>query len=247
MTWLWILGIVVGGILLFGGTSGRLRSMKASTRQLMTVTGLLVSIAAIAILLDSILNWWSRLPVELLGIVGILIIIERTYRIVHSSRQGGATVLDLGRVPLQEMIINLLLGAALAWFAVSDILAISQLPVWSFQFVSFQILGLSLSYALFVQGLVKRKFTERGLNYGTGFSPWEQFESYDWESESAASSTLLLHKRSSRIFKLQILSVKALHIGAIEEMLRERSIVKVGGTPQRTIEDVPMNPPAGNS
>lgn len=247
MTWTLILGIIIGGLLMLGGLSSRVSGLRASTKQLIAVVGFLVVILAIVIMLDNLLHWWNKFPTELIGIVGILIVVERTFRVVRSRRQGGAMVVDLGRVPVQDMIINLFLGAALAWYAVMDIVTISHLPHWTFQYISIPILGLSLSYALVVQGLVKRKITEHGVSYGTGFSRWEQFESYDWERESANSSTLLLRKRSRSIFRLLILSIKAEHIQAVEEVLEQHGIMRVGGAPRRPVVDAVESSPTSNS
>lgn len=247
MAWTWIIGIAVGGILMFGGLSRRVTGLKGSTKQLIAVMGFLTLALAIAIMLDNLLHWWSRVPGECFGILGILIVIERTFRVVRSPRQGGAMVLDLGRVPVQDVIINLFLGAGLAWFAVSDIVAISHLPRWAFQYVSFQILGLSLAYAVVVQGLVKRKLMEHGICYGTGFSRWEQFGSYEWERESVHSSTLLLHKRSGRIFRLLILSIKADHVNDVEAALEQRGIMKLGKASQHLVEVAAETTATGNS
>jgi hypothetical protein len=247
MAWTWIIGIVVGGALMFGGLSSIVSGLRASTRQLIAVMGFFMIVIAIAIMLDHVLHWWSRVPRESFGILGILIVIERTVRVVYSLRWGGAKVLDLGRVPAQDMILNLFLGAALAWFAVSDILIVSHLPGWSFQYISFPMLGLSLSYALIVQGLVKRKIMERGLCYGTGISRWDQFESYDWERESAQTSTLVLHKRSGFTFRLLILSIKAEHVQEVEAVLEQHGIKRIGGTRQRPVAGAAESHPAGNS
>ncbi len=244
----WILGILIGSILVFGGLSNRVTGLRASTKQLIAIMGFLVVVLAIAIMLDNMLHWWNRIPLELFGIVGVLIAGERTFRVVRSGRHNGAVVLDLGRVPVQDMIINLFLGAALAWFAVTDILAISHLSRWNLRYISIQILGLSLAYALFVQGLVKRKIMEQGLNYGTGFARWEQFERYDWERESVSSSTLLLHKRSSKlIFRLLILSIKAEHVQGVEEAIEHHNIMRIGGAPRRPVEGADESLPTTNS
>jgi len=228
MSWTWIIGILIGAILMFAGRSSRVTRLRASTKQLIAVMGFFALVLAIAIMLDNLLHWWTRIPREIIGAIGILIFIERTFRIIRSPRQGGALVLDLGRVPVQDVIINLCLAAGLTWFAVSDIVTISHLPRWSFQYISFQILGLSLSYAVAVQGLVKRKIMERGLCYGTGFCRWEQLDGYDWERESVHSSTLLLHKRSGRVFTLLITSVKADHVHDVEAVLEQHGIGRMG-------------------
>jgi hypothetical protein len=247
MAWTWITGIVIGGILMFGGLSSRVSGLRASTKQLIAVMGFFAMVLASAILLDNLLHWWSRVPREIIGIIGILIVIERTFRVIRSPRQGGAMVLDLGRVPVQDVIINLFLAAGLAWFAVSDIVTISHLPRWTFQYISFQILGLSLSYAVAVQGLVKRKIMEHGLCYGTGFSRWEKFDSYDWERESVHSSTLLLHKRSGRVFTLLIVSIKAEHVQEVEAVLEQRGIARVRRTSHSPVAVAAESSPTGNS
>jgi hypothetical protein len=156
-------------------------------------------------------------------------------------------VLDLGRVPLQDVIINLVLAAALAWFEVSDIVTISHMPRWTFQYVSLQVLGLSLAYAVAVQGLVRRKIMERGLCYGTGFSRWEQFDGYDWERESVYSSTLLLRKRSGRVFRFLILSVKVDSVHDVEAVLEQRGIGRIGKTSRHPVAVATEGLPTDNS
>lgn len=247
MAWTWVIGVLIGGILMFGGFSSRVTRLRASTKQLIAVMGFFALVLAIATMLDNLLHWWNRVPTECIGIIGILIVTERTFRVIRSPRQGGAMVLDLGRVPVQDVIINLVLAAGLAWFAVSDIVAISHLPRWTFQYVSFQILGLSLSYAVAVQGLVKRKIMEHGLCYGTGFSRWEQFDGYDWERESVYSSSLLLHKRSGRVFKLLILSIRAEHVREVETVLEQHGIKRIGKTSQRPVAVATEGLPTDNS
>jgi hypothetical protein len=199
---------------------------------LATVVGAFVLLLMIAITLDDLFNWWSKFPKELIGGIGILIVIERSVRLVGAQSRGGALLLNLGRIPMQDMILNLFAGVGLAWIAVIDIVGIVQLPHWAYRDLSLQILGLSVSYAVLIQALSKRRLMERGIFFGTGFSPWERFESFAWEKESATSSTLILHKRTTiPALHFTALSIKVELTGDVEEVLRQHSIARTEESP----------------
>jgi len=220
----WLVGYVLAAGLLWSGLSKRTK-LRTSSKQLATVVGAFVLLLMIAITLDDLFNWWSKFPKELVGGIGILIILERSVRLVRAQRRGGALLLDLGRIPAQDMIINLFAGVGLAWIAVIDIVGIVQMPHWAFRDLSLQILGISISYAVLIQALSKRRLMEQGIFFGTGFSPWERIESFAWEKESATSSTLVLHKRASMpVLHFTSLSLKAELTGAVEEVLLQHSI-----------------------
>jgi hypothetical protein len=220
----WLIGYVLAAGLLWGGLSKH-NKLRSSSKQLSTVVGTFVLLLTVAITLDDLFNWWIKFPKELIGVVGILIILERSIRIVRG--RGGALLLDLGRIPVQDMIINLFVGVGLAWISVVDIVGIVQMPQWTFRSLSLQILGLSISYAVLIQALSKRRLMERGVFFGTGYSPWEQIESYGWEKETATSATLVLHKRTRiPVLHFTALSIKAELTGPVEGVLNQHSIAR---------------------
>jgi hypothetical protein len=228
----WVMGYVLAAGLLWAGLSKH-NKLRSSSKQLSTVVGAFVLFLMIAITLDDLFNWWSKFPKELVGGVGIFIVLERSVRLVRARSHGGALLLDLGRIPIQDMIINLFVGAGLAWIAVIDIVGIVQVPQWAFRDLSLQILGLSISYAVLIQALSTRRLTERGIFFGTGFSPWERIESFAWEKESATSSTLVLHKRTTiPVLHFTALSIKAELTGAVEEVLHQHSITRTEEGPK---------------
>ncbi len=228
----WLVGYVLAAGLLWSGLSKH-NKLRASSRQLSTVVGAFVLFLMIVITLDDLFHWWSKFPQELIGGIGILIVFERSVRLIRARGRSGALLLDLGRIPIQDLIINLFAGAGLAWIAVMDIVEIVQMPHWAFRDLSLQILGLSISYAVLIQALSKRLLTERGVFFGTGFSPWEQIESFAWEKESGTSSTLVLHKRAKMtLLHLTVLSIKAELTGAVEEVLHQRSVTRTEEEPK---------------
>ena len=234
MTLTWLVGYVLAAGLLWGGLSKHNR-LRSSSKQLSTVVGAFLLLLMIAITLDDLFSWWSKFPKELIGGFGILIILERTFRVVRAWRLGGTLLLDLGRIPLQDMIINLFAGIGLAWLAVMDIVGIVQIPHWAFRDISLQTLGLSISYAVLIQALSKRRLMEHGVFFGTGFSPWEGIASFGWEKESATSSTLVLHKRTTMpVLHFTSLSVKAELTAAVEEVLHQHSITRSEEGPRST-------------
>lgn len=228
----WIIGYVLAAGLLWGGLSKHTK-LRSSSKQLSTVVGGFVLLLTIAITLDDLFHWWSNFPRELFGVVGILIVPERTVRLFQARSHGGALLLDLGRVPLRDMIINLFAGVGLTWVAGLDIVEIVQKPHWAFRDLSLQILGLSIAYAVLIQGLSKRGLTERGVSFGTGLCPWESIQSFGWEKESATSSILVLHKRTKiPVLHFTALSVKLELTGAVEKVLHEHSIARKEEVPK---------------
>ena len=73
----WLLGYVLAAGLLWGGLSKH-NKLRASSKQLSTVVGAFVLLLMIAITLDDLFHWWSKFPKELIGGIGILIILERS-------------------------------------------------------------------------------------------------------------------------------------------------------------------------
>jgi len=230
MAWTWIAGYVLAGALLWVGLSKRKSDSKASSKQLFIVVGMFGLLAMIAWTLDDLFHWWQKFPKAFIGVAGVLLIIERCVRIILARKGRGSMLLDLGRVPVHDMIISLFAAVALAWIAVMDLVEITRLPRWTFQDISLQIFGLSLSFAVLIQGVSKRGLMDRGVFYGTGLSRWERFESFSWERESTTMSTLVLHKRTTMpVFNLMTLSVKSELAEAVEEVLHQHNIMENGG------------------
>jgi hypothetical protein len=232
MPWIGIAGYILTGVLLWSGLSKRNSGSGSSSKQLFTLVGFLGLLIMIAWTLDDLFHWWERFPKEIIGILGVLLIIERCVRIILARKKSGLMLLELGRVPVHDMIISLFAAVALAWIAVMDIVEITRWLDWTFRDISLQIFGLSLSLAVLIQGVSKRGLMHCGVFYGTGLIRWEHLESFNWERESTKVSTLVLHKRTAMpVFNLMTLSVKSELAQAVEEVLRQHNITGNGGVP----------------
>lgn len=221
----WIVGYILAGALIGGGLVKWKNPMRASTKQLSIIIGFFVLLMMIAISLDDLLHWWSKFPMEVIGIAGLLLVVERTLRSIRARRLSGALLLDLGRIPLQDIIINLFAGLALVFLGVMDLIQITRLPNWNFRSVSLQVLCLSLAYAVLLQGLSRRGLNDRGVFFGTGLLTWENILRFQWETESTTRSMLVLHKKTSLpLFNIVTISVKAESAQTVEELLRRHAI-----------------------
>ena len=234
MEWTWIVGYILAGALLWSGLSKRKNDSRSSSKQLFVVVGILGLLVMTAWKLDDLFHWWEKFPKEFIGLVGVLLIIERCVRITLARKRRGSALLDLGRVPVHDMIISLFAAVALGWIAVTDLVEITKRLHWTFQDSSLQIFGLSLSFAVLIQGVSKRGLMDRGVFYGTGLTRWEHIESFNWERESKTVSTLVLHKRTTMpVFNLMTLSVKSELVPAVEEVLHQHNIMVNGGVPKQ--------------
>jgi hypothetical protein len=232
MSWILVAGYLLSALSIWIGFSSRFGAMKSSTKHLFAVIGFFVLLLMIGYTLDELFHWWSKFPKAVLGILGIVLILERTARITIARKRGGVLLLDLGRIPVPDMIINVFAGLGLAWFAMTDLLQIVH-GVWAFQDISLQILAVSVAFAVVIQGVGKRSMLDRGVFHGTGLSPWEEIVSFSWENESTTSSILVLHKRPKvPLFKLVTLSVKVEQTPEVEEILRQRKINRIGEAPK---------------
>ena len=233
MSWILVAGYVLSALSIWIGFSSRFGGMKSSTKHLFAVIGFFVLLLMIGYTLDELFHWWNKFPRSVLGILGILLILERIARVTIGRRRGGMLLLDLGRIPIPDMIINVFAGLGLAWFALTDLLQIVRGAVWTFQDISLQILGVSVAFAVLIQAIGKRSMLDRGVFHGTGLSPWEEIVSFSWENESTTSSILVLHKRPKvPLFKLVTLSVKVEQTPDVEEILRQRKIDRIGEAPK---------------
>ena len=224
MTLTWIAGYVLAAGLLWGGLSKQTR-LRASSRQLSTVVGGFLFFLITALMLDEIFSWWNKFPREILGAIGLLIILERTVRLIRARSRGGTVLIDLGRMPIQDMMINLFAGIGLVWIAVMDIAGIVRSPHWAFRDISLQVLGLAVAYAVLIQAFGRRRLVDHGVFFGTGFCRWEAIRSYGWEKETATSTMLVLHKHTNvPVLHFTTLSVKSELVGSIEEIFSQHSI-----------------------
>ena len=229
MTWILLFGYLLAAVSIWIGVWGRFGSMKTSTKQLFAVIGVFVFLIMVGITLNEIFHWWDRFPRSILGFLGVIIVIERVERIVLARKQGGAQLLDLGRIPVPDMIINVFAGLGLAWFAVTDAMQITHAGLWTFGDISLQILGVSIAVAVLIQGIGKRRILEQGVFHGTGLIRWDRIESYTWEKESTTTSILVLHKQTRiPLFKLVTLSVEVEQMEEMEGLFREHAIRRVG-------------------
>lgn len=234
MAWAWIVGYILAGALLWSGLSKRMSDLRSSSKQLFVVAGFLGLLMMVAWTLEGLFHWWERFPKEFIGAAGVLMIIERCVRITLGRKRSGLVLLDLGRLPVHDMIISLFAGVALAWITAMDLVGITQGLHWTFQDIALQIFGLSLSLVVLIQGVSKRGLMDRGIFYGTGLSRWEHIESFNWERESTTVSTLVLHKRTTMpVFNLLTLSVKSELVQAVEEVLHQHNITEYGGVPKQ--------------
>lgn len=233
MAWTWILGFLFAGIMIWIGFSRQVSSMRPSTRQLFALVGFLVLLMMIALSLDRAFEWWAKFPKEVVGVIGILIVVDRLVRITMTRWKAGAVTLDLGRVPGLEMLINIFTAVALGWYVLKNLMEIVKLSDWKFADISYEVFGLSIAIAVLIQGVSKRGLFERGVFHGTGLLPWEKIGSFGWEKESTTSATLVLYKRTKTpLFGSANLSVRSEHMKPIEDILEQHNITRRGDAPK---------------
>jgi hypothetical protein len=134
-------------------------------------------------------------------------------------------LVDLGRVPIGEFLIEIVVAGALAGNALIDGASAVRTPDWTINDISFEVLELSVAFAVFVQGIIKRSVRQNGIFHGTSLIPWEKIQGYSWEGLKGDSRTLVLQKESSiAMFRTVTLSVKSEHVEAVEGYLREHRI-----------------------
>jgi hypothetical protein len=190
----------------------------------------------IAFSLDKAFGWWERFPKLMVGIAGVLIVLDRFARIAVLPGRGGNTVLDLGRVGGSEVIINIIVALALAWYVMKDMGETIQVPGWKLEYISYQIFGLSVALAVLVQGVSKRRLLEGGIFLGTSFLPWSKIESFSWEKESGLAATLVFYKRTPvPIFNSANISVRLEHMKQVEDILEQHGIPKRSESPKLDI------------
>jgi hypothetical protein len=227
MEFAWLLGFVFAGILIWVGLAQHIGSLRPSTRQVIAATGFLLLLLMVLLALDKTFGWWAKFPKIIIGILGVLIMLDRFVRIAMLPGRGGSVVLDLGRIGGSEVIVNIVVALALAWYVMKDIGDIIQLPGWRLESIAYQIFGLSIALAVLVQGVSKRKFLQGGVFLGTSLLAWGNIESFGWEKESGAVATLVLHRRTSiPFFASTNISVQLDQMKQIEEVLEQHNIAR---------------------
>jgi hypothetical protein len=233
MTLIWILGYLFAALLIWIGFSKQAARVKASTKQLFLVFGFLVLLLMIGLSLDKQFQWWGRFPKDVIGVVGILVIVDRLFRVTVIRWRSGALVLNLGKMQGIEMIINIALGALLGYYVVKDIVAMMETPPWTFAGISYDVFGLSIAIAVVIQGVSGRALFERGVFHGTGLIAWEKINRYGWEKESSTAANLVLYKQTPSLFSSSVnLSVRAEQMKEVEDILHQHGIERVGEAPK---------------
>jgi len=229
----WILGFVFAGVLIWIGVSKRVGTMRPSSRQIIAAAGFLLLLVMIAFSLDKAYGWWVKFPKVIIGILGVLVVLDRFVRIALLSGRGGNVVLGLGRIGGAEVIVNIVVALALAWYVMKDIGDIVQVPGWRLENISYQIFGLSIALAVLIQGVSKRRLLEGGVFLGTSFLAWGKIENFGWEKESGTAATLVLYKRTTiPFFASANISVRLEHMKQIEDILEQHNIAKKSEGPK---------------
>jgi hypothetical protein len=225
MELVWALGFVFAGALIWIGLSKRVGTMRPSTRQIVAAAGFLLLLAMIALSLDKAFGWWAKFPKGIVGIVGVLIVLDRFIRIAVLPGRGGITILDLGRIGGAEIIVNIVVALALAWYVMKNIGDTIQTSGWKLEDISYQVFGLSIALSVLIQGVSKRRLLEGGAFLGTSFLAWSKIESFGWEKESGTTATLVLHKRTKiPFFTSSNITVRLELMKEIEEILGQHNI-----------------------
>jgi hypothetical protein len=229
MEFAWVLGFVFAGVLIWIGLSKSVGTMRPSYRQVIAAAGFLLLLVMIAFSLDKAFGWWEKFPKIIVGILGVLIVFDRFLRIAVFPSRGGNTVLDLGRIGGAEVIVNIIVALALAWYVMKDIADVIQAPGWKLENISYQIFGLSIALSVLIQGVSKRRLLEGGVFLGTNFLAWSKIESFGWEKASGSATTLVLNKRTTiPFFTSANISVRLEHMKQIEDILGQHNITRQG-------------------
>ena len=233
MEFTWLLGFVFAGVLIWIGLSRTIGTMKPSSRQVIAAAGFLMLLVMIAFSLDKAFGWWVKFPKIVVGIMGLLVVLDRFVRIAVVPGRGGNTLLDLGRIGGAEVIVNIVVALALAWYVMKGIADVIQVPGWNLEDISYQILGLSIALAVLIQGVSKRRLLEGGVFLGTSFLAWGKIKSFGWEKESGTAVTLVLHKRTTiPFFTTANISVRLEHMKQVEDILEQHNIARKSEGPK---------------
>ena len=234
MRLVWIVGYLFAVVLIGVGFSKQTR-LKVAYKQIFVALGFFVVIAMTALVLDDLYHWSERFPNVLLAILGCFIVLYRGFSILRHWIRGGAIVLDLGRVPTSEFAIEMIVAVALAANAIIDGVKEISTSGWVIDDLSFEVLELSVAFAVFVQGLLRRNVREKGIFHGTGLIPWGRIESYAWEGQKGKWWTLILQKQSSiALLRTVTMSVGTGHVEALETLMKQHNVAASGEPPPAT-------------
>jgi hypothetical protein len=232
MEFTWLLGFVFAGVLIWIGLTKDVGSLRPSTRQVIAAAGFLVLLVMVLYSLDKAFGWWAKFPKISIGILGVLIVLDRFVRIAIVPRRGGNVVLDLGRLGSAEVIMNIVVALGLSWYTLKNLGDTIQMPGWKPEDISYQVFGLSIALAVLVQGVSKRRFVQGGVFLGTSLLAWGKIENFGWEKESGSSATLVLYKRTSiPFFTSTNISVRLDQMKQIEDVLEQHNIVRKSEAP----------------
>jgi hypothetical protein len=230
----WVLGYLFAAILIGLGLSKGTR-LKVASKQIFVAVGIFVLIAMTALVLDDLSHWSERFPNVSLAILGCLIVLYRGFSILWPWSRGGSILLNLGRVPASEFVIEMIVAAALAANAIIDGVKEINTSGWVIDNISFEVLELSVAFAVFVQGILRRNVREKGIFHGTGLVPWEKIESYGWEGQKGRWLTLILQKQSPvALLRTVTLSVSTEHVEALEKLMKQHNVAAPGEPPPTT-------------
>jgi hypothetical protein len=233
MVIIFVLGFLFAGALIWIGLSRGVGTIRPSSKQVIAAAGFLLLLVMVALSLDKAFGWWEKFPKVIVGVMGILIMIDRFVRIAFFPSRGGNIVLDLGRIGGAEVIVNIVVALALAWYVMKNISDTIQVPGWKLENISYQIFGLSIALAVLVQGVIKRKLLEGGVFLGTSFLAWGKIESFNWEKESGTAAVLVLYKRTAiPFFNSSNISVRVEHMKQIEDILEQHNIGRKSESPK---------------
>jgi hypothetical protein len=229
----WILGFVFAGVLIWIGLSRTIATMRPSSRQVIAAAGFLMLLVMIAFSLDKAFGWWVKFPKIIVGMMGLLVVIDRFVRVAVVPGRGGNTLLDLGRIGGAEVIVNIIVALVLAWYVMKGIADVVQVPGWRLEDISYQIFGLSIALAVLIQGVSKRRLLEGGVFLGTSFLAWSKIESFGWEKESGTAATLVFYKRTRiPFFTTANISVRLENMKQVEDILGQHNIVRKAEGPK---------------
>jgi len=75
----------------------------------------------------------------------------------------------LGRFGGAEVIVDIVVALALAWYAMKGIVNVVQAPGWKLEYISYQIFGSSIALAMLIKIVSKRRFLGGGVFLGASF------------------------------------------------------------------------------
>jgi hypothetical protein len=229
----WILGFVFAGIMIWIGLSKSVGNLRPSSRQVVAAAGFLLLLVMIIFSLDKAFGLWAKFPRIVVGILGVLIVLDRFVRIAVLPGRGGNMIVDLGRIGGAEVIVNIVVALALAWYVLKDIGDIVQMPGWKLENISYQVFGLSIALAVLVQGVSKRRVLQGGIFLGTSFLAWSKIERFDWEKESGTAATLVLFKRTPiPFFTSTSVSVRLDQMKQLEDIMEQHNITRKAEAPK---------------